>query len=213
MYSQAADGATEARVELAAPGYQIPMSLTPDGKQLVVFENFKDVGLVTLGQPDRVEPLLHSKAEERSPRVSPDGRWIAYESNESGTQIEIFVRPFPDTSGGREKISVDGGRYPVWGRDGRELYYVTLDGDMMAASISLSPSLKLGPVTKLFRWRQPPPQVTGIPYDVSPLDGRFLTLRAGRCGSERPDADLGGPQLVLGALARSGHEIVGANQR
>ena len=74
--------------------------------------------------------------------VSPDGNWMAYESNESGDQIEIFLRPFPNVSGRREKVSIDGGRFPLWGPKGSgELFYVDLNGGMMAASVKLSPSL------------------------------------------------------------------------
>ena len=58
-----------------------------------------------------------------------------------------------------------------------ELYYVNLDGGMMAASVTLSPSLRLGPVTKLFDWQKPPAGRSGMPYDISRLDGRFLMTR------------------------------------
>jgi hypothetical protein len=61
--------------------------------------------------------------------VSPDGHWIAYESDESGDDIEIFLRPFPDVGTRREKISLAGGRFPTWGAQGTdELFYVDLDG-------------------------------------------------------------------------------------
>ena len=94
--------------------------------------------------------------------MSPDGHWIAYESDESG-KVEIFLRPFPDVGARREKISLDGGRYPRWGRQGSgELFYVSLDGAMMAASVQLSPSLELGRVTKLFDWVRPPTFGAGI---------------------------------------------------
>ena len=57
-------------------------------------------------------------------RLSPDGHWILYESDESGKQFEIFVRPFPNVDATREKVSVNGGRYPRWSPKGSELYYV-----------------------------------------------------------------------------------------
>jgi hypothetical protein len=69
----------------------------------------------------------------------------AYESNESGDRFEVFVRPFPNVGGRREKVSIDGGRYPLWGPKGsNELFYVDLNGGMVAASVELSPSLSLG---------------------------------------------------------------------
>jgi Tol biopolymer transport system component len=174
VYSQAADGAAGARVEFAAPGFQSPQAFTPDGTRLIVFELFTDLGLLTLGQSDRLEPLLHGEAVEAVPDVSPDGHWIVYESDESGKQFEIFLRPFPNVSGGREKVSVNGGRYPRWGPKGNEIYYVNLEGGMMAASVTLSPSPKLGSVTKLFDGNKPAAGISGVPYDISPLDGRFI---------------------------------------
>ena len=81
---------------------------------------------------------------------------MAYESDESGKQFEIFLRPFPNVSERREKVSTDGGRFPLWGPKGSgELFYVDLNGNMMAASVKLSPSLSLGGVTKLFEWEKP----------------------------------------------------------
>jgi serine/threonine-protein kinase len=186
VYSQAADGATGARVEFAAPGFHTPQSFTPDGTRLIVFEFYRDLGLVTLGQPDRLEPLLHGEAVEAVPDVSPDGHWIAYESDESGKQFEIFLRPFPNVSGGREKVSVNGGRFPVWARKGNEIYYVNLNGEMMAASVTLSPSLKLGAVTKLFAFQKPPAGRSGVPYDISPLDGRFIVTQPVAAATDGP---------------------------
>jgi hypothetical protein len=123
---------------------------------LIVVEDFKDLSLLNLARPDRLEPLLHSKFNERLGMVSPDGNWIAYESNESGDQTEIFLRPFPNVSERREKVSIDGGRYPVWGANGSgELFYVDPNGGMMAASVKLS---RTSPwrVTKLFDWKDHP---------------------------------------------------------
>ena len=163
----------------------MPISFTPDETRLLVVEDFKDVSILNLARPDRLEPLLHSEFNEWLAAVSPDGNWIAYESNESGDRIEIFLRPFPNVSGRREKVSIDGGRYPLWGPKGSsELFYVDLKGGMMAASVKLSPSLTLGRVTKLFDWEIPPRGPAGMPYDVSPVDGRFLmTINSATEGS------------------------------
>jgi Tol biopolymer transport system component len=100
------------RVEFAGPGTQFPISFTPDGSRLIVIEDFKDLSLLNLARPDRLEPLLHSQFNEWLAEVSPDGNWIAYESDESGNQVEIFLRPFPNVLGRKEKVSIDGGRYP-----------------------------------------------------------------------------------------------------
>jgi serine/threonine-protein kinase len=187
-YSQAADGATTARVEFAGPGAQFPQGFTPDGSRLLVNENFKDISMLNLARPDRPDrlaPLLQSDARHGLAEVSPDGNWMAYESDESGNQIEIFVRPLADIGGRREKVSIDGGRYPLWGPEGSgELFYVDLNGGMMAASVALSPRLSLGRVTKLFDVEKPPRGTSGMRYDMSPLDGRFLMSKPAPEGSE-----------------------------
>jgi hypothetical protein len=187
VYSQAADGATMARVEFAGPGAQFPNSFTPDGTQLLLNENYKDLSVLHLATPDRLEPLLHGAfngANRSNVQVSPDGNWMAYESDESGKQFEILLRPFPNVSERREQVSTNGGRFPLWGpKDSGELFYVDLDGNMMAASVKLSPTLSLGGVTKLFEWVKPRRGPAGMPYAMSPVDGRFLITRSASEGS------------------------------
>lgn len=177
IYSQPADGAAAARVEFAGPGTQFPTEFTPDGQGLFVYENFSTTGIVDLRGPDRLEPLFPDRFNRRLIQLSPDGHWIAYESNESGDRFEIFLRPFPEVESRREQVSIDGGRYPRWAPDGAELFYVNLDGDMMAVPVTLTPNLLLGRPARLFHWRKPPPTVSSWPYSVSPSDGRFLIVR------------------------------------
>jgi serine/threonine-protein kinase len=174
VYSRTADGASIERVEFSGPGAQMTTSFSPDGTRLLLTEDFKNLSMLNLARPDRLEPLLHSEFTEILGQVSPDGNWIAYESNESGSQFEIFLRPFPDVTGRREKVSIEGGRFPLWAPKGGELFYVDRLGGMMAASVALSPSLTLGRVTRLFDWEKPPRGPAGMQYDVSPVDGRFL---------------------------------------
>jgi eukaryotic-like serine/threonine-protein kinase len=190
VYSQASDGATPERVEFAGPGDQMPGAFTPDGTAIMVNENFKDLSVLKLGPSPRLTPLLHTDANEWLGEVSPDGNWIAYESDESGDRVEVFVRPFADPTARREKVSMNGGRYPTWAPDGTgELFFVDPDGAMMAAGISLSPTLVLGGVKKLFDLQRPARGVSGRPYDVSPRDGRFLVLRPVVAGTN-PRIDL-----------------------
>jgi hypothetical protein len=177
VYSQAADAADKERLEFAGPGTHMTTSFTPDGTRLLVIDDFKGLSMLNLARPDRLEPLLRSELNHWLGVVSPDGNWIAYESDESGNQIEVFLRPSPNVHGRREKVSLDGGRYPRWSRTGTELFYVDPKGEMMAASVTLSPGLSLGRVTKLFDWAKPPRAITGMPFDISPVDGRFLMLK------------------------------------
>ena len=76
--------------------------------------------------------FLNSDFDERSPSFSPDGKWMAYSSNESGT-FEVYVRRFPD-KGGKWQVSNSGGAYPMWSRSGHELFFETLDAHIMTAS-------------------------------------------------------------------------------
>lgn len=174
VYSQAVDGGSDAKVEFEGPEMQAPNGVTPDGRQLLVLARFRELNVLDLARPNRLQPVLTGKFDARLGQISPDGHWLAYESNESGNQFEIVLRSFPDTQQRREVISVGGGRFPCWGPpQSHELYYLRPDGAMMAVPITLSPSLHLGPARKLFDWQKPPEGVSGRLYDVAP-DGRFL---------------------------------------
>ena len=87
--------------------------------------------------------LLETPAAEGEPAVSPDGRWLAYTSAESGT-LEVYVRPFPDVHRGKWQVSLDGGFGPRWSPDGGELFYATLSNRFMVASIRTNPTLSIG---------------------------------------------------------------------
>jgi serine/threonine-protein kinase len=183
LYSQAGDGASEARLELGGPAVDLPTSFTPDGSRLLVYEDFRDLKALVI-ETRAIEPLLTSNFDERLGEVSPDGRWLAYESDESGADVEVFVRPFPNVAERREKVSIAGGRWPRWGRPGgNELFFVSADGAMMAASVEFTPTLRIRGVTKLFDWERPPANRTGRPYDISPLDGRFLMTKVTQLGT------------------------------
>ena len=95
------------------------------------------------------KPLLQEKYKEELPRISPDGRWMAYESNESGN-YEVYVRPFPDVNKGKWQVSTSGGNTPLWSPDGRELFYRSSDA-AMAVPVQTEPTFKPGKPTLLFR--------------------------------------------------------------
>jgi serine/threonine-protein kinase len=186
IYSQATDGSGDAVREAAAPGVQVPNALSPDGRQIVMLENFHDVSVLDL-EHKSISPLLHNDFAHWLSALSPDGRWLAYESRESGSQTEIFLRPYPDVGSRREKISLDGGRYPMWGpRGSNELYYLTPQGDMMHVVIRTQPELQIGQITKLFAFQAPAPGISGQAFDVSPVDGRFLVLRKEQSAGNGP---------------------------
>jgi serine/threonine-protein kinase len=103
---------------------QSPASFTPDGATLAFVEIHPDTGgdiLLLDLKSRRVTPFLNSRSSEGYPVFSPDGRWLAYRSDESGRQ-EVYVRPFPNP-GGKWKLSLEGGTEPLWARNGKQLFY------------------------------------------------------------------------------------------
>jgi dipeptidyl aminopeptidase/acylaminoacyl peptidase len=153
---------------------------TSDGKWLVLRRSFAEAGggdlyAVKTGDTTLV-PLLTTGAREMSPRVSPDGRWLAYVSNESGTD-EVYVRPFPDVASAKWQVSVSGGTVPMWARNGRELFYLNGKGEMTSLALVPGPGFSVGQPKVLF---PASPFVIGNNvgvYDVSPDGKRFVMIR------------------------------------
>jgi serine/threonine-protein kinase len=140
-----ADGAGKPQPLIRTKHRAIAYSFTPGDKRLAYIEldpeTSFDIWTVPLendgaglraGTP---EVLLQTPSDERYPVFSPDGRWLAYVSNESG-DFQVFVRRFPDT-GGKWQISSDGGAYPMWSRSGRELFFESLDNRIMVAGYTV----------------------------------------------------------------------------
>ena len=122
--------------------------------------------------------LVASPATEFFPSLSPDGRWLAYASNESGTP-EIYVRPFPETGTARWQVSTTGGGQPLWSRAGRELFYINGKGEMMSAEVRTGATFAVGEQRVLFS-TTPYLIGTGVhTYSLSPDDKRFLMLQEG----------------------------------
>jgi serine/threonine-protein kinase len=185
IFSQAADGSSPARIELEDPRFHAPASFSADGSKLLLGEQFGDFAVLDLAT-SKLEPLLQSDAREWLIALSPDGRWVAYDSDESG-QFEVWLRPFPEVSAARVKVSIEGGGYPLWDpvRSG-ELYYVAADGAMMSVVVNPGPPLSVSKPTKLFQYAAVAGLgAGGMPYDVA-RDGRFLTTRAATAGPPPP---------------------------
>jgi serine/threonine-protein kinase len=122
-----------------------------------------------------VRPLIQTTFSDTAGEISPDGRWLAYYSNESGRN-EVYVRPFPNVDSGRWQISTGGGSRPAWAKNGRELFYFAPNTAMMAVAVRTTPSFSAGNPTKLF---DGPWSVTqsGRTYDVSRDGQRFLLIK------------------------------------
>jgi hypothetical protein len=116
-----------------------------------------------------------SAADERRPTLSPDDKWIAYQSDESGS-FEVFVRPFPDINGGRWQVSAGGGASPIWGADLREIFYRS-GQNVMRAGVSVAPTFVPSTPSVLFASNMMP-DAGGIQYGLAPDGKRFAMIRS-----------------------------------
>ncbi|MCZ6600631.1 MAG: protein kinase [Acidobacteria bacterium] len=199
IYIRPADGSGEARqVTLAdetAPTH-IPISITPDGTEVLFVSSSRgetgaDIFRASLGEQRTVEPVLVTPFDEGWPALSPDGRWLAYTSNESDSE-EIYLRSFP-VGGGRWQVSTSGGTEPDWSPDGKTLYY--RQGDLLY-SVSVADT---DSAPRLGR----PEQMLEIPfyslydlaaYSVDPVDGSII---ATVYLSDRSDVDRRHATVIL----------------
>ena len=124
-----------------------------------------------------VEPLAETKFRGDLADFSPNGRYIAYQSDESG-RYEIYIRPFPRVDNGRWQVSTAGGTRPVWARSGRELFYLDASNALTAVPVSTSePTISIGNPAKLFDTQYAEPNPSRH-FDVSADSQRFLMLKA-----------------------------------
>ena len=183
LWWQAADGTGAAERLTTSSNAQFVTGITPDGAAVVFDESTPTMGRdllqLALDGTRRVTPLLQTKFDERNGIVSPDGRWLAYESNSSGS-FEIYVRPFPIVGGGQWQISTAGGRQPLWARSGKELFYLGADGMLLRAPVEASGATwNNGTPIKLLEGRYRFFSGLGVrTYDVSPDGQRFLMIKA-----------------------------------
>ena len=136
--------------------------------QWLAYDLAGDIHVLPLVDDRKSKPFVATPFAEAFPAFSPDGRWVAYQSNESGGRFEIYVQPFPGP-GGKFQVSNGGGLRPRWSRDGRELFF-RAGGRVMAAPIEPGPTFASGTARVLFEGRYAPQ------YDVT-ADGRFLMVR------------------------------------
>ena len=120
--------------------------------------------------------LLEDEGDQTRPQVSPDGRWMAYMSDESG-RFEIYIRPFPDVNNGKWQVSRGGGTEPIWSRDGSELFYRSGDA-IMVVSVKTEPSISLETPKMLFRGERVYISNAFFTYwDIHPDGNRFLMIK------------------------------------
>ena len=161
-------------------GVEYPNSFHPDGRKLgfsVYPVSSRGLEMRLLSLDDRKdEPLLETAFNEHSPMFSPDGRWLAYVSDETGRE-EVYLRPYP--SEGKRPISTEGGTEPVWAPNGDELFYRD-NNKMMAVTIETDSDLEVGIPELLFEGRFAFTHHPGMArnYDVSRDGQRFLMVQS-----------------------------------
>jgi serine/threonine-protein kinase len=179
LFWRPADGSGEEERLSTSERLQTPSSFSPDGRVLVFTDVAADTGndlwaMETDAQQRASRTVLKTRFGELSPKISPDGKWLAYTSDESGRQ-EVYVSAFPGP-GGKIAISTDGGSEPRWSRNGRELFY-RQDDKMMAVTTTPGSSLTASSPHQLFEGRYQIGDTGSGGYDVA-SDGRFLMIQA-----------------------------------
>jgi serine/threonine-protein kinase len=228
LYWQAADG-TGAPMRLTTHiGTQFATSISSDGTAVAIFgtpdpgstpnaptsarttNTALDISVVTLspgaGSPAVTKTLIQSGAAKTNPEISPDGHWIAYQSDESG-QVQIYVRPYPNVDSGRWQVSPNGGTRPAWARSGRELFYLDASGLLTSVAVQaqsgtqgipsfsastptkiLETAYYLGASTRGFDLRA---------YDIAPDGQRFLMIKDAASTEQKAAAPTLGMVVVL----------------
>jgi eukaryotic-like serine/threonine-protein kinase len=158
LFIRSVGGEDDEQVLVSTTEMKISGNWSPDGRTLIYVssnpETRLDLWTVTPGASAAPRPFLKSQANEFQPQISPDGRWVAYASDESGAW-EVYVQAFP-VAGSKRTISVGGGAQPQWRADGRELYYLAPDGTLMAVDVRSSNLLEAGKPKALFHARIQP---------------------------------------------------------
>jgi eukaryotic-like serine/threonine-protein kinase len=181
LFTRAVDGEGVERLTAAGDAIHTPHGFTPDGRTVLFTEfrsyNDQTIASVDLARPLRARTILALPGAQLRPQVSPDGRWLAYQSDETG-RFEVSVRPYPGVGGGAWLISRGGGTSPRWSADGRRLFYYDGRGlsvvDIDATGAGQAP--EIGPVTRLFEW-SPFGGRLGPDYEIAPDGRRVLFIR------------------------------------
>ena len=199
IFRKAADGTGDAERLTNNPNFKAPYSFSLDGATLVMNEGRPDtqgdIVALSMGGDGTITGVIETEAQEDSARISRDGRWLAYASNESG-RPEVYVRPYPNVDDGRWQVSRNGGTMPIWAPDGRELFYVTRDVPDGPLTVNMA-AVETDPT---FSYGQPRPIFSGpyvsffSSYDVSSDGERLLMIKD---DPSTPGGSSEQPELVL----------------
>jgi serine/threonine-protein kinase len=188
LWTKRADGSTQAVLELDQEGRLFESLWSSDGEWLVYRTDSGapgagDILALRLRQDTVSVPLVTTGLGEYGPTLSPEGRWMAYTSNETGSD-EIYVVPFPNAADAKWPVSVGGGTEPLWSRDGRELFYRNGQGDMVAVRVETQPVFSTGATSVLFSDTDYRRNVVHRQYDVTADGERFIMIRPMGVGVE-----------------------------
>ncbi len=189
LFAQAADGTGQVERISTGAGTQFATSVSSDGRTVLMFgtglsaTGSFDIGTVTLGGgPADPKAIVATPERDFGGELSPDGKWLAYHSTESG-ESQVYVRPYPNVDAGRWQVSNAGGSRAVWSRDGRELFYLNRQGFLTSVAIlpAAGGEFSAGLPKQILKTAYVPGRTTlGLDvraYDVSPDGQRFLMLK------------------------------------
>ena len=183
LYQKAASGAGQDTLLLKSDHTKFPTDWSQDGRFIIYRQADPktkfDVWVLpvagTAGKPSgemKPFPVLQTEASETAATLSPDGRWLAYASDETGRD-EIYIQSFP-TGGGKKQLSFGGAHSPRWRRDGKELFYYSSDGKLMAVPVESGENFVAGAAVALFEFRTGSSGLAVVPYAVTADGQRFL---------------------------------------
>ena len=194
VFRKAVSGVEEPEPLAANLGLELPRSWSPDGSSLLFISigtntnTGDDLWVLPLTAADdetrpAPTPYLRTEFNERDGQFSPDGRWVAYMSDESG-RFEIYAAPFPSATG-KVQVSAGGGEYPLWRGDGKEIFYRTDDGVIMAADVEATGErFRAGAPRRLFQVRLPAQTGYRRKYDVTADGKKFLVIELAEGGAK-----------------------------
>jgi hypothetical protein len=177
IFWRAADAGTAAELLLARDRAQYPTSWSADGRLLIfqdVQANADRYDLWVLPVDGKPRPLIATDNDESSARLSPDGRWLAYDSDESG-RTDVYVRPFPNVNERKWVVSTNGGHHGVWSPDGRELFYAIGSALMRVAVDAKGDRFAAGTPESLFSG---PFDLLTTHYTIAPDGNHFIMVEA-----------------------------------
>jgi Tol biopolymer transport system component len=181
LYTIRADGSSKPERYMAPDTMQVDEAQwSADGRWLIyrtgVTDNVRDIFARGTGADTATITVSASKFDEYSPALSPDGRWVAYVSIESGHE-EVYVRPFPNTGDARWQVSTEGGAAPAWSHSGQELFYITGDGHLRSVAVQRGQEFRPGAHLDLFSVKGLSCSPFHTCYAVAPDDRSFIMLQ------------------------------------